>query len=368
MKQLTTFLFLFFCVNIFTVVNVFAQNVGIGTATPSKPLTVKADGIGISQESSTGGAKIGFYTIGTNAYVQTHNAVDLKFATNDSTFSMILKRGSGNLGIGQPNPTAKLDVNGTVKITDGNQGNGKVLTSDAAGNATWQSIGSKVGYKYCKQFTFGSGTFTIPAGVTEVMVEAWGGGSGGVTTTNLTSFVVQIFYIGGTSGGYASTVQTVVPGSNLTYSIGIGSADNVYTAIIPDGGSTTVTFSTGNIVALGGRGHVANSPSPGEALSGTSTLPNSLLLYGNTGSYPTFRTEQTAATDYWKIVSAGNGGMAVGMVDSKLQKGSVYYFLNGVYQYFHKESFNAEKYPSCGGGSDDTGNSGGDGMVLIWYN
>ena len=138
MKQLIYFI-LFFCVNMFTVVNVFAQNVGIGTATPSKPLTVKADGIGLSQESSTGGAKIGFYTSGTNAYVQTHNAVDLKFATNDSTFSMILKRGSGNLGIGQPNPTAKLDVNGTVKITDGNQGDGKVLTSDAAGNATWQN-------------------------------------------------------------------------------------------------------------------------------------------------------------------------------------------------------------------------------------
>jgi hypothetical protein len=117
----------------------FAQNVGIGTTTPTKPLTIKADGIGVSQESSTGGAKIGFYTSATNAYIQTHSASDLKFATNDSSFTMILKRGSGNLGIGQVNPTAKLDVNGTVKITDGSQGINKVLTSDAAGNATWQN-------------------------------------------------------------------------------------------------------------------------------------------------------------------------------------------------------------------------------------
>jgi hypothetical protein len=138
-------------------INATAQNVGIGTTTPSRPLTIKADGIGVSQESSTGGAKIGFYTSGTNAYLQTHNAVDLKFATNDSTFSMILKRGSGNLGIGQANPTVKLDVNGNfkadtimptaIKITP-NAGEGKILTSDAAGNASWQSKGlnGSVGY------------------------------------------------------------------------------------------------------------------------------------------------------------------------------------------------------------------------------
>ncbi len=133
MKQLITILTIFI-----TTVS-FAQNVGIGTTIPTKPLTVIANGIGLSQESSTGAAKIGFYTSGTNAYLQTHNAVDLKFATNDSTFSMVLKRGSGNLGIGQANPTAKLDVNGTIKITDGTQGDGKVLTSDAGGNGTWQN-------------------------------------------------------------------------------------------------------------------------------------------------------------------------------------------------------------------------------------
>jgi hypothetical protein len=133
MKQLITILFLFFCVN------VFAQNVGIGTSIPTKPLTIKSDGIGVSQESTNGGAKIGFYTAATNAYLQTHNSADLKFATNDSSFTMILQRGTGNLGIGQISPTAKLDVNGTVKITDGTQGKNKVLTSDVNGFASWKN-------------------------------------------------------------------------------------------------------------------------------------------------------------------------------------------------------------------------------------
>jgi len=47
---------------------------------------------------------------------------------------------SGNVGIGTTTPTAKLHVNGSVKITDGTQGAGKVLTSDAAGKGTWQTM------------------------------------------------------------------------------------------------------------------------------------------------------------------------------------------------------------------------------------
>jgi hypothetical protein len=53
--------------------------------------------------------------------------------------SLTIRGTNGNVGINQVNPTARLDVNGTVKITDGTQGAGKVLTSDAAGNATWQT-------------------------------------------------------------------------------------------------------------------------------------------------------------------------------------------------------------------------------------
>lgn len=52
----------------------------------------------------------------------------------------VSKAQTGNVGIGTTTPTAKLHVNGSVKITDGTQGEGKVLTSDAAGKATWRTI------------------------------------------------------------------------------------------------------------------------------------------------------------------------------------------------------------------------------------
>lgn len=45
---------------------------------------------------------------------------------------------TGKVGIGNDSPSANLDVAGTVKIADGSQGADKVLTSDAAGNATWK--------------------------------------------------------------------------------------------------------------------------------------------------------------------------------------------------------------------------------------
>ena len=44
------------------------------------------------------------------------------------------------VGIGTAYPQARLDVEGTLKLTDGTQGAGKVLTSDASGNASWQAI------------------------------------------------------------------------------------------------------------------------------------------------------------------------------------------------------------------------------------
>jgi hypothetical protein len=45
---------------------------------------------------------------------------------------------TGKVGIGTIDPTAELDIVGQIRIRQGSPGDGKVLTSDANGLATWQ--------------------------------------------------------------------------------------------------------------------------------------------------------------------------------------------------------------------------------------
>ncbi len=53
--------------------------------------------------------------------------------------SEVFTSGTGNVGIGVSNPSAKLEVAGQVKITGGSPGVGKVLVSDASGLASWSA-------------------------------------------------------------------------------------------------------------------------------------------------------------------------------------------------------------------------------------
>ena len=63
------------------------------------------------------------------------NTGDITINTNQ----LFVQKATGNVGIGSTTPVAKLDVAGNIKIADGTQGTGKVLTSDSTGLATWQT-------------------------------------------------------------------------------------------------------------------------------------------------------------------------------------------------------------------------------------
>lgn len=56
----------------------------------------------------------------------------------------LMVKNDGNVGISTTSPTEVLDVNGKVRIRGGAPGNGKVLTSDASGVATWQTASSGI--------------------------------------------------------------------------------------------------------------------------------------------------------------------------------------------------------------------------------
>lgn len=61
-----------------------------------------------------------------------------------ATGNSYLARDSGSLGVGTSAPTAKLHVQGSMRLADGSQAAGRVLTSDAAGLAKWESPSSSI--------------------------------------------------------------------------------------------------------------------------------------------------------------------------------------------------------------------------------
>lgn len=99
-----------------------------GTPAVGKVLTSDAAGVASWQTPV-----MGIGGSGTLNYVS-------KFTPDGVTLgnSQIFDNGT-NIGIGNASPLAKLDITGNIKIADGTQGAGKVLTSDANGLASWQT-------------------------------------------------------------------------------------------------------------------------------------------------------------------------------------------------------------------------------------
>lgn len=57
--------------------------------------------------------------------------------TNDN--DDVIVSSSGKLGIGTANPSASLDLRGTIRINDGTQGSGNIFTTDGTGLGYWDS-------------------------------------------------------------------------------------------------------------------------------------------------------------------------------------------------------------------------------------
>lgn len=125
-----------------------AQNVGIGTNDPLEKLHIDSGNAKIGRLVLTSGQtnllKFGdgnFVTIG-------ESDADDQMSLTASYFLFRSNGGfGGRVGIGVLSgvPAAQLEVNGSVKITDGLQGDGRVLTSDGSGLASWKAPASGSG-------------------------------------------------------------------------------------------------------------------------------------------------------------------------------------------------------------------------------
>jgi hypothetical protein len=254
------------------------------------------------------------------------------------------------VGINKASPTEALDVNGNVNISGTLKANGlagtsgQVLLSTGSG-LTW---GSSAGYKHCQMFyVAGSSSWIVPAGVKEIMVEAWGGGSGYGDN------------VGGTSGSYARVVQTVTAGSSINYTIGDGGGYN------SPGGNTTVSVPAGTLTALGG-GAVTYSGS--YAIYGANAMNPAgsmaaFYLSGNRGTATRYEFGQKSSTVYTQTTYLGSGGQPVAMMNESVNQGNIIYYENGVIMWAIL-SPGPPTLPSSGGCYYTTGAPG---MVIFWW-
>jgi hypothetical protein len=98
-----------------------------GSPGAGKVLTSDAAGLATWQVPAAGGVT----GSGTANYLS-------KWSSGTALGNSVIYDDGTNVGVGTASPGAKLEVAGQVKITGGTPGAGKVLTSDAAGLATWQ--------------------------------------------------------------------------------------------------------------------------------------------------------------------------------------------------------------------------------------
>jgi hypothetical protein len=85
------------------------------------------------------------YNSGPGTLAPLTNATAIGYQSIVSSSNALVLGGIGSdavkVGIGVSAPAAVLDIAGIIKISDGTQGAGKVLTSDANGLASWASAG-----------------------------------------------------------------------------------------------------------------------------------------------------------------------------------------------------------------------------------
>lgn len=117
---------------------------GIGTTTPATKLHVEGDVhqsgtnyMFLSGITNPDKMLISHSPTFTNYGIQYQDASDKINFLSAGTTVLGVDLTTLRVGVGTNAPTAKLDVAGTLKVVDGTQGAGKVMTSDAAGLASW---------------------------------------------------------------------------------------------------------------------------------------------------------------------------------------------------------------------------------------
>ena len=229
---------------------------------------------------------------------------------------------------------------------------------------TWQYIAPAEAGQFQNELWIGfTQPWTVPPGVTRVLVELWSGGAGGSIYTNING---ELAARGGGAGGYGRGIVAVIPGTSLSLIVGTGGRGAIRSINqnASSGGSSYVRDSIGtNYVPVFG----ASSSSGGRVPLGAVKI--GFTWEGGAGSDLTFSYGQRSSTEYMLLVKCGNGGVAYGAAQSGF--GAEFSALNsGSLANLAGDNQPGQfgSYPGGGGGAGyNYGGPGTDGMIVLHW-
>ncbi len=220
-----------------------------------------------------------------------------------------------NVGVGVTNPVERLDVAGNIRVAgeirpNGAAGaSGQVLTSNGAGVMSWANAGA---FKNLLTFTDTTSTinWNVPAAVTKIWVEGWGGGGAGLEA-------------GGGAGGYISLLLDVTPGTLIYFNVGKGGKDQA----LVNGSFTSNTTGGFTRIEVGGQYYIANG---GDGALKNASLPYARLIPGEGGNLFTSVPATTSPRGSFIVIKGQAGGP---YTENYSSIGSNQYFLTKRYGY-----------------------------------
>lgn len=207
-------------------------------------------GIGVKSKSYNGVA-VGTYNDSTNAasstsYDPLNRAFQIGIGTDNANRANALTvLFNGNTGIGTVNPDSTLHVVGGFKLVNGTQGNGKVLTSDANGGASWQTAGGGTPSLTQYRLAVGDASNLLSSNAAITGGRALASDANGVPVASSTT-ATELGYV----NGVTSSIQTqlnaklsnitglVTAGTNVTVT-GSGTSGSPYVVSASTGGVTS---------------------------------------------------------------------------------------------------------------------------------
>ena len=219
-----------------------------GAVTLTTPLSAANGGTGLSSSGTAGNiltsTGTGWQSSAASTFVSSVTATSPLSSsggnTPDISIGSTIPVNLGGSGVASHTAYALLaggtTSTGAVQSLAGVGTSGQVLTSNGAGALpSFQAVNVGGGTEYK---TSGSGTWTIPAGVTTVTVTVLGGGASGGRGAYANTG-------GGGAGGLAiKTLTGLTPGNTLSYTVGSG-ALNSNTASTVSSGTQTISTITG---------------------------------------------------------------------------------------------------------------------------